>query len=105
MGMAISNALGSNVFDILLGLGVPWTLGVIFGKPEEDGSWKATMVPITFNNDGLLLWMIILALVVVVFFGVLIAFRWKLNVCVGRVMLSCYGIYVVYAIGSKAVGS
>merc|ERR1712193_322742 len=34
--MAISNALGSNVFDILLGLGVPWTLGIIIGKPEED---------------------------------------------------------------------
>jgi len=60
-------------------------------------------VPITFDNNGLMMWMAILALVVLVFFGVLIVFRWKLNVCVGRVMLSCYGIYVVYAIGSKAV--
>jgi len=25
--MAISNALGSNVFDILLGLGLPYTYG------------------------------------------------------------------------------
>ena len=25
-GMAIANAVGSNVFDILLGLGVPWTI-------------------------------------------------------------------------------
>jgi Ca2+/Na+ antiporter len=100
--MAISNALGSNVFDILLGLGVPWTLGIIFGKPEETG-WKEPMVDITFDNEGLATWIAILALVVVVFFGVLIVFRWKLNVCVGRVMLSCYGIYVVYAIGSKAV--
>jgi Ca2+/Na+ antiporter len=62
------------------------------------------MAPIKFNNDGLLLWMIILTLVVVVFFGVLIAFRWKLNVCVGRVMLSCYGIYVCYAICYRAIG-
>jgi K+-dependent Na+/Ca+ exchanger-like protein len=97
--MAISNALGSNVFDILLGLGVPWTMGIIFGKPEETG-WKEPMVPITFDNNGLATWMGILALVVFVFFGVLIVFRWKLNVCVGRVMLSCYGIYVVYAIGA-----
>merc|ERR1711871_685342 len=100
--MAISNALGSNVFDILLGLGVPWTMGIIFGKPEEDG-WKDPLVPITFNNEGLAMWIGVLALVVVVFFGVLIVFRWKLNVCVGRVMLSCYGIYVVYAIGSRAM--
>jgi K+-dependent Na+/Ca+ exchanger-like protein len=98
--MAISNALGSNVFDILLGLGVPWTMGIVFGKPEESG-WKEPMVPITFDNEGLATWIAILALVVVVFFGVLIVFRWKLNVCVGRVMLSCYGIYVVYAIGQN----
>ena len=25
--MAVSNAIGSNVFDILLGLGLPWMLG------------------------------------------------------------------------------
>jgi len=98
--MAISNALGSNVFDILLGLGVPWTMGIIFGKPEETG-WKDPMVPITFDNEGLAMWIAILALVVIVFFGVLIVFRWKLNVCVGRVMLACYGIYVVYAIGQN----
>ena len=34
--MAVSNAIGSNVFDILLGLGLPWTLGtLIFQKPIE----------------------------------------------------------------------
>merc|ERR1719217_394437 len=31
--MAVSNAIGSNVFDILLGLGLPWVLsGLIFPK-------------------------------------------------------------------------
>mmetsp|Transcript_93232 Transcript_93232/g.266539 ORF Transcript_93232/g.266539 Transcript_93232/m.266539 type:complete len:88 (+) Transcript_93232:2128-2391(+) len=31
--MAISNAVGSNVFDILLGLGLPWVLsGLIKGE-------------------------------------------------------------------------
>merc|ERR1719253_90371 len=30
--MAVSNAIGSNVFDILLGLGIPWMLnGLIYG--------------------------------------------------------------------------
>ena len=102
--MAISNALGSNVFDILLGLGLPWTLGIVFGTPDDTAAgWKEPMVPITFDNDGLAMWLIILALVVVVFFGVLIAFRWKLNAFVGRIMLACYGLYVVYAVGSKAV--
>merc|ERR1711871_1716908 len=31
--MAVSNAIGSNVFDILLGLGLPWVLsGLIYGE-------------------------------------------------------------------------
>merc|ERR1719407_366801 len=30
--MAVSNAIGSNVFDILLGLGLPWSLScVVYG--------------------------------------------------------------------------
>jgi K+-dependent Na+/Ca+ exchanger-like protein len=30
--MAVCNALGSNVFDILLGLGIPWFIKTLFGK-------------------------------------------------------------------------
>merc|ERR1712167_30302 len=31
-GTSVSDAIGSNVFDILLGLGIPWTLnGLIYG--------------------------------------------------------------------------
>jgi Ca2+/Na+ antiporter len=32
--MAIANAVGSNVFDVLLGLGFPWFLAVIIKKKE-----------------------------------------------------------------------
>ena len=30
--MAVSNALGSNIFDILVGLGLPWIVIMIAGK-------------------------------------------------------------------------
>merc|ERR1719323_1854936 len=34
--MAVANAVGSNTFDILLGLGLPWFLkGAFTGKPVE----------------------------------------------------------------------
>lgn len=34
--MAIANAVGSNVFDILLGLGLPWFLRpIIVGGPTQ----------------------------------------------------------------------
>merc|ERR1719316_2396870 len=98
--MAVCNALGSNVFDILLGLGVPWTLGIVFGKPsnEYDSGFKPAMEPITFENAGLAMWILVLSVVVVVFFAVLSVFRWKLTVHVGYVMLACYLVYVAYAI-------
>merc|ERR1719217_325523 len=31
--MAVSNAFGSNIFDILIGLTVPWLSSVMLGKP------------------------------------------------------------------------
>jgi len=46
--MAVSNAIGSNVFDILLGLGLPWALGVsITGEPisvDADNLVPLTMI-------------------------------------------------------------
>jgi Ca2+/Na+ antiporter len=32
-GMAVSNAIGSNVFDILIGLGVPWLIFSSYAGP------------------------------------------------------------------------
>jgi Ca2+/Na+ antiporter len=98
--MAVCNALGSNVFDILLGLGVPWTLGIVFGKPSDEyaDGLKPPMDPIMFENAGLAMWILVLSVVVVVFYAVMIASRWKLTVNVGYVMLACYFVYVAYAI-------
>eukprot|EP00171_Calliarthron_tuberculosum_P017223 IDg17223t1 len=42
--MAVSNAIGSNVFDILLGLGVPWLIG---------GLVKKTPIRVTVEPVGL----------------------------------------------------
>jgi Ca2+/Na+ antiporter len=44
------------------------------------------------------MWILVLSVVVVVFYAVMIASRWKLTVNVGYVMLACYFVYVAYAI-------
>jgi len=51
--MAVSNAIGSNVFDILLGLGIPWTLnGLIYGVSlQVDAS---NLVPLSYILVGTL---------------------------------------------------
>merc|ERR1719326_1970586 len=51
--MAVSNAIGSNVFDILLGLGLPWVLnGLIYGVSLKVDS--ENLVPLSFILVGTL---------------------------------------------------
>merc|ERR1719223_1861805 len=51
--MAVSNAIGSNVFDILLGLGLPWTLnGLIYGVSLDVDA--ENLVPLSFILVGTL---------------------------------------------------
>merc|ERR1719188_1715135 len=65
--MAVSNALGSNIFDILCGLGLPWLISLLMGKP------------IVFLGVGrLIYWIWILFLTLVVFMAVVVAGNWKL---------------------------
>merc|ERR1719230_1384133 len=51
--MAVSNAIGSNVFDILLGLGIPWVLnGLIYGVSLSVDA--ENLVPLSFILVGTL---------------------------------------------------
>merc|ERR1719188_83405 len=52
--MAVSNALGSNIFDILCGLGLPWLIALLIGKPI-----------VFLGVNRLLTWVMLLILVLV----------------------------------------
>merc|ERR1719221_1144107 len=54
--MAVSNALGSNIFDILLGLGLPWLIALMIGRPI-----------VFLGVHRLLSWVTLLMAVIVVF--------------------------------------
>ena len=88
-GMAISNALGSNIFDILIGLGLPWLI-LIFMKDTG----------ITVNTENISHHILVLLGSVV---GMLILFlisRWKVNRFIGFLMIAAYLSYLVYVIFS-----
>merc|ERR1719188_1767085 len=85
--MAVSNALGSNIFDILCGLGLPWLISLLMGKP------------IVFLGVGrLLYWVFLLMWVLVAFMSVVVIGGWKLSKRVGVVLITMYVGYVLWAL-------
>lgn len=89
--MAIANAIGSNIFDILIGLGVPWLIAITLRY--------ASVLPgaaiVQVGTKGL--WLsafILLASVVLLFF-----FLWtgrRLSKREGYVLVSCYVLYALW---------
>ncbi|KAF4671749.1 hypothetical protein FOL47_001247 [Perkinsus chesapeaki] len=86
--MAVSNAIGSNVFDIMLGLGVPWTLKLAMGKK----------VLFTGATSTLPQYILILTVVLLLFLATVKLNKWILSKRMGASLLTIYGAYVVYAL-------
>jgi len=85
--MAIANAVGSNVFDVLLGLGLPW-----FFKSLVDGQ------PVVVDKCGVELGVIILVCTVALYFAILIFNRWKMDSRLGMSFLFAYAVYFLYTL-------
>ena len=87
--MAVCNALGSNIFNILLGLGLPWWVRVLMdgGTPYPVPDLAAIGEPI-----GLLL------LYLTLFLGIIIAGKWKLSPKVGYALLGCQLVYTSWTL-------
>jgi Ca2+/Na+ antiporter len=85
--MAVANALGSNVFDILIGLGVPWFIKTAIMQQEVQfpGKW-----------DELVYDFIVLSFVLVLFVGCLVIHRWQLTRKVGLMLLGMYFVFLLY---------
>lgn len=88
--MAVSNALGSNVFDIGLGLGIPWFLGhLILGEPQ--------IIP-TQPVSSIVVPVVILCVVLFALLALLAVNRWRLGKLVGFLLLGGYCVFVAYAL-------
>lgn len=85
--MAIANAVGSNVFDILIGLGIPWVFrGLIKGEP----------MPV--DRDGIALNVVILFCTGLLFLFVLALNDWTMNTKTGMFLFSLYVCYVIMVV-------
>jgi K+-dependent Na+/Ca+ exchanger-like protein len=84
-GMAVSNAIGSNIFDILVGLGVPFILMIVLNGGK---------VPI--DPKGLIPSTILLICSVVLILLLLIINKWNIGKKMGWTLLLLYLAYIVW---------
>merc|ERR1711871_513682 len=93
--MAIANAVGSNVFDILLGLGFPWFLrGVINELSNEDKCDDSFPV----KKCGIEISVGILFGTLGAFFLVLVLYKWRMNNKLGITFLCLYLLYIIWTL-------
>jgi len=88
--MAVCNVLGSNVFNILLGLGMPWMIAcLIHDEPYYTGETSIV-------EPALILLGYLVALILI-----LVAFKWELSGPMGVLLLVLQAAYWAWNIGDE----
>ena len=85
--MAISNAVGSNVFDILIGIGLPSLIFLLInsGTISVDNQWLLPSVSVLFGS-------------IIIIFVFLLISRWKLGIKAGVSLLIIYLLYLIWVV-------
>ncbi len=86
--MAVSNAIGSNIFDILVGLGLPFMIVMLLSGDTIEAGGNIT-------RSVIILLGAVVLLVILLFLG-----RWKVKKPVGILLILVYIAYVVFEIGT-----
>ncbi|XP_055600115.1 sodium/potassium/calcium exchanger Nckx30C-like isoform X2 [Uranotaenia lowii] len=85
--MAVSSSVGSNIFDVTVGLPVPWLLyGIIYGQP------------VAVSSVGMVCSITILFLMLVFVIMSIACFRWKMNKGLGFTMFLLYFVFVAVSL-------
>ncbi len=90
-GMAVANAIGSDIFDVFIGLGFPWFVAIVF---QGAGS-------IHVGTDGLWISIGILVATTLVLY-VFLETKHRLSPREGLILLFLYGAFVIYTLVSGA---
>eukprot|EP00586_Coscinodiscus_wailesii_P023077 CAMPEP_0172503128 /NCGR_PEP_ID=MMETSP1066-20121228/166406_1 /TAXON_ID=671091 /ORGANISM="Coscinodiscus wailesii, Strain CCMP2513" /LENGTH=695 /DNA_ID=CAMNT_0013278733 /DNA_START=385 /DNA_END=2472 /DNA_ORIENTATION=- len=85
--MAVSSSLGSNIFDILVGLPVPW---LIYSALRSHS--------VTVGADGVALSIFILVVMVILVIATINFCGWKLSKTVGGIMVLLYLVFLAQAV-------
>ena len=86
--MAVSSSIGSNLFDVTVGLPLPWLLYTIINQ-------KAMQV----NSVGMGCSIGMLFLMLLLVFVSILLFKWQMTKPMGGVMLGLYVVFVIVSLG------
>ncbi|KAI5641344.1 sodium/calcium exchanger protein domain-containing protein [Phthorimaea operculella] len=89
--MGISNSIGSNTFDILLCLGLPWLIKASL-TPAEPGNYWVKINSMGLEYSAISLLSTLLMLYLTFWFN-----KFKLDAAVGRACLAMYAVFLVLA--------
>ncbi|CAH2034275.1 unnamed protein product, partial [Iphiclides podalirius] len=89
--MGISNSIGSNTFDILLCLGLPWLIKASL-TPAEPGNYWVKINSMGLEYSAISLLSTLLMLYLTFWFN-----KFKLDAAVGRACLAMYAMFLVLA--------
>jgi len=83
--MAVSSSIGSNIFDVLIGLPLPWALyAIIYGRP-------VTVVA----GDTLVVSIFVLVSMLITIVTIIMLNNWTMTRCLGYSMFALYFIFIL----------
>ncbi|XP_012542250.1 sodium/potassium/calcium exchanger 3 [Monomorium pharaonis] len=85
--MAMSNTLGANTLDILLCLGLPWMIKILMDQKD-----------ISIVSGALRFSVLSIIVCVIIFYAVIVLYKYHLNKKVGIICLILYTIFLIFAL-------
>ncbi|NWR48486.1 NCKX1 protein, partial [Regulus satrapa] len=86
--MAVSSSVGSNIFDITVGLPVPWFLFSIFNG----------LSPVAVSSNGLFCAIVLLFLMLLFVILSIAICKWKMNKLLGLTMFALYFVFLMISV-------
>ncbi|NXD38012.1 NCKX1 protein, partial [Copsychus sechellarum] len=86
--MAVSSSVGSNIFDITVGLPVPWFLFSIFNG----------LSPVAVSSNGLFCAIVLLFLMLLFVIVSIAVCKWKMNKLLGLTMFGLYFVFLIISV-------
>ena len=93
--MAVSNSIGSNTFDILVCLGIPWMIKALI-KAASHGDQEEWFVQV--NSEGLAYTVISLLASLIILYLILVSSRFVLSRTVAFVCLIIYAVFLTISL-------